>query len=133
MANLYLHHPDAEDNELNWVKVKAVNIGTDEEPVYVVPSVLYDENGEIISTSDGLIRKETLTESELSEGKITFSNTMKGIIIVNESETNTLTYTINTIPVTLAAGESDEGHYEDFTEVTITGTSPDFRAVGLGA
>ena len=45
---------------------------------------------------------------------------------------DTLTYTINEIPITLASGEDDEGYYDEFTEVTITGTSPDFRAIGLG-
>ena len=79
-----------------------------------------------------LPRKETLTEADLDTGKLTFSQTMKGIIIVNESSTNTLTYTINEIPITLAPGEDDEGYYDEFTEVTIAGTSPDFRAIGLG-
>ena len=79
-----------------------------------------------------LKRKEALTEADIDTGKLTFSQTMKGIIIVNESSTNTLTYTINGIPITLTPGEDDDGYYEEFTEVTITGTSPHFRAIGLG-
>lgn len=77
-------------------------------------------------------RKEVLTETDIDTGSITFTNTMEGVTIVNQSSTNSLTYTINTIPVTLEPGETDTGYYEPFTEVEITGTTPNFKAIGLG-
>jgi hypothetical protein len=79
-----------------------------------------------------LARKESLTEVEMETGKITFSQPMKGIEIYNESNSNSLTYTINGIGVILEPGASDKSYYDSFTEVTITGTDLDFTAVGLG-
>lgn len=79
-----------------------------------------------------LARKESLTEVEMETGKITFSQPMKGIEIYNESNSNSLTYTINGIGVILEPGASDKAYYDSFTEVTITGTDLDFTAVGLG-
>lgn len=77
-------------------------------------------------------RKENLTETDLDENnKLTFGSTMKGIEIYNESTTNSLTYTINDIAITLEAGDSDQAYYDKFTEVTITGISPDFTVIGL--
>ncbi len=78
-------------------------------------------------------RKEKLTETDLDENnKLTFGSTMKGIEIYNESTTNSLTYTIHDIAITLEAGDSDQAYYDNFTEVTITGISPDFTIIGIG-
>jgi len=77
-------------------------------------------------------RKEQLTHTDMSGGKITFTNPMIGIEVYNDSSADTLTYTINSIDITVGPGKSDTGFYDSFTEVTIAGTSPSFRAIGLG-
>jgi len=77
-----------------------------------------------------LKRKEVRTNANLANGKITFSQSMNGVEMYNNSSSNTLTYTINGIGITLNAGDSDQGIYDEFTEVTISGTSPAFVIIG---
>ncbi len=83
----------------------------------------------------GLKTVGAFTESDLVEDKITAGTgvTWKGMDIYNDSEANTLTFALNdtdTFTFTLAIGESLINQiFNDFTEITITGTSPDFRII----
>jgi len=107
-----------------------------------MPPLKIEKDGEIGNVSEdnpipvqGLKTVGAFTESDLVEDKITAGTgvTWKGIDIYNDSETNTLTFALNntdTFTFTLATGESLINQiFNDFTEITIAGTSPDFRII----
>jgi hypothetical protein len=58
----------------------------------------------------------------------TYTNSMRGFVIMNDDATNDLTFTINNLTMTVKAGEGFDGQFDPFTSVTVT-TTVAFRAV----
>lgn len=96
-------------------------------------------NLEIMGTLTEKAIKAGYDESDIIDNKITINEalgTMNGIIARNNSTTNTLTLTINSISVVLSAKGVDAnnipndykfyGSFDPFSEIEVAGTSPDF-------
>lgn len=60
-----------------------------------------------------------------------YGSNMRGIVILNDDTTNDLTFTINSLTLTVKAGEGFDGMFDPFTSITVTTTVP-FRAIVKG-
>ncbi|MGB9979381.1 hypothetical protein [Methanobacterium sp.] len=88
-----------------------------------------------VVTASPLIGKHHYTQTDIVNNKITIDlslGAMKGVLIYNNSTSNTLTIAINDIPVTLAPQGDSRGRdvwrwdYEAFTEINVSGITPLF-------
>lgn len=118
MVNLYLDKPSNTGQNYDGVKIKAVNIGTEANPVYAIPI-----NRNAI--------QESFNETNLSGGNYSVTGTYlgnMGVGITNNSSTNALTLTIGAITITIQPEKYFYGVFNKFTTLAIGGTSPDFDA-----
>lgn len=123
------------DNEGNVIDFDALTNGTQK-------TIIVDSEGNtlepltsstiatLIENTKPLVGVESFDEGDLSSDDYTVVNKteLMGISIINNSSTNALTMTINSIDVVVPAGTTVKEYFNQFTEVTITGTTPDFNA-----
>lgn len=103
-------------------------------PQYYNPSsdayqVAKGEDGATYSIPLGTRVKDSFTGS--TSVTKTYSSSMRGFTIINDDTTNNLTFTINSLTITVKAGEGFDGIFDPFTSVTVTTTVP-FRAIVKG-
>lgn len=101
--------------------------------------VVVDGSGNIIEPATSIkitepVPLEGFDETDLTDGSYTVVTTdeVTGFGIHNNSTENSLTFTINSVAITVGAGSSFYFAFEEFSTVAVTGTSPSFNAFIAG-